>query len=163
MTEWWQNCRPRERLILLAGAITVAAFVYYVALWQPAQQGVVDKQQRLAHLRDDAMWMEQAAEQYQKLSRDEASKPTGSANEALYALADRTARKAGLGDSIQGIAPESESQVRVKLRDADFDTLVTWLGRLRDDFRIHTPSVTIERTPASGRVNARLDLQRGER
>lgn len=161
MNDWWQNRQPRERQTLIAGAIILAVMFYYFLIWQPAQQGVASKQERLSQLREDATWMEQAAERYQELSEGQANTATASTDEALYALADRTAREAGLGDAIQGITPEAEDRVRVNLRGTGFDGLIPWLGRLRKEFGVRTASASVERAEKPGQVHAQLVLQRG--
>ncbi len=162
MNEWWQSRQARERRTLAIGAAIVAAMVYYFLLWQPAHQGIQAKEQRLAQLRNDVAWMEQAGARYQKLADRGDTASSGAGNEALYALADRTAREAGLGDAIQGVTPEQDNRVRVNLSGVGFDAMVQWLATLRRDFQVRTATASVERIAEPGQVNARLVLSRGQ-
>ena len=107
-------------------------------------------------------WMEQAGARYQKLADRGDTASSGAGNEALYALADRTAREAGLGDAIQGVTPEQDNRVRVNLSGVGFDAMVQWLATLRRDFQVRTATASFERIAEPGQVNARLVLSRGQ-
>lgn len=161
MKAWWQNLQPRERMTLAAGALALAGILYYFILWQPAQQALETKRERLDNIREDTAWMRSAVQRYQRLSRDQGPAARNESDEALYALADRTARADQLGDAIGGVTPEDEGRVRVNLRGASFENVLRWLARLETEFGIHAEPVSVERTDETGMVNARLVLNQG--
>lgn len=161
MKDWWQSRQPRERITLAAGGAALAVILYYFLLWQPAQQGLETKRERLQRIQEDAAWMQSAVARYQRLSQQNTGTSKEASNEALYALADRTAREDGLGDAIEGVTPEDEGRVRVNLRGASFEDVLRWLDRLQKDFGIRAQPVTVERTDKPGRVNVRLVLNKG--
>lgn len=161
MKSWWQARQPRERITLAAGSAALAVILYYFVLWQPAQQGIETKRERLQTIQDDAAWMQSASERYKQLSQASSASSKEAPDEALYALADRTAREDALGEAIQGVTPEDEGRVRVNLRGASFENVLRWLGRLQNEFGIRARPVSVERTDKPGMVNVRLVLNQG--
>ncbi len=78
--------------------------------------------------------------------------------EAPVVLVDRVGREAGLAGSLRGTQPNTTGGVRVQLEAAPFDTLVTWLDTLDRRYGLAIESITVDRTPAPGLVNASISF-----
>jgi general secretion pathway protein M len=159
MRAWWDSLQPRERRTLGLGAVAATVILYYALLWLPPQQNIAELRERIANTRTDLAWMEQAAVEIAALRR--ASGDAGATprtDRALYAVADQSAREAGLGDAIERVEPAGERQVRVVLGDAAFDAMVLWLADLRRRHGLTVETASIEPSGESGRVRAQLLL-----
>ena len=150
---WYQAREPREQQVLLAGAIL--APVVIVALIVLGLHGVVNRlEKRVVRKRADLEYVQSVAPVLRQIPIRSAS------SESLNALIDRSTRDAGLAGSITGVDPAGPSQVRVRLENASFDTLVGWLVGLQQAQGVAISSASIDRAPAAGRVNATLTLAR---
>jgi type II secretory pathway component PulM len=75
-------------------------------------------------------------------------------------LVARTAREAGLGEALRDQSPDGDAGLRLRLEAASFDTLVTWLGSLQQQYGVTIESANID-AAAPGLVNATLSLKQG--
>lgn len=78
--------------------------------------------------------------------------------EAPVVLVDRVGREAGLASALRGTQPNATGGVRVQLEAAPFDALVTWLDALDRRYGLAIESITVDRTPAPGMVNASISF-----
>ncbi|MGD8709393.1 MAG: type II secretion system protein M [Ectothiorhodospiraceae bacterium] len=161
MKEWWNGLAARERRTLLVGGVALAAILYYFMLWLPPRQAVTQLRASVAEQRETLAWMRQAAAEARALSGRSSAAPRQSTGQALYALADQTARKAGLGKAIQRVEPSGDDKVRVNLRGAAFDSMINWLARLRNEHGIEASPVSVRAADAPGRVDVQLVLVGG--
>ncbi len=155
-----ENIQPRERVALILGALAAAGLVFYLLVWAPFGVQRAGLENRLEEQRALLGWMQAAAAQVQAL-RARGERPAGSADESLLALVERTARGAGLADSIRRIRPEGARGVGVRLEDAAFDGVLRWLGDLTRDGGLSVTQLEAQRAAAAGRVNVTLRLQAG--
>lgn len=160
MREWWYGLEARERRTLAIGGIALAVILFVFAIWLPAQRGVDEMQARVEQQRKLLSWMQQSAAEVQALKGSGANAPkTRESGQALYALADETARQAGLGQAIREVSPSGENRVRVDLQGADFDKLIRWLAGLKTEYGIQASPLSVRETDQSGRVNAQVVLE----
>jgi len=143
---------PRERRLLLVGAVAAAAILIFGMLI-PLDRSVAHTQQRLAKKRADLSWMQSAAPQIALLP------PAAAANgESLLVIVDRSARESGLASALSGSEPGAAGSLSVRLEKAPFDALVGWLTRLAQQNGVSVDSAVIEKTGAPGLVNANIVL-----
>jgi general secretion pathway protein M len=143
---------PRERRMLLLGAIALAAILIF-GLLIPLDRSVAHTQQRLAKKRADLSWMQTVAPQIAVLP------PAGTANgESLLVIVDRSARESGLASALSGSEPGGPGSLSVRLEKAPFDALVGWLARLGQQNGVTVESAIIEKAGSPGLVNASIVL-----
>ncbi len=161
MKAWLANLSPRERRFLLIGAAAVPIMILLFT-WMSLSGRV----QRLESMVDDQkaldQWMHSAAQQVTQLrgvqSRTGAQ---GTGGRSLLAVVDQTAKQSGLGGAIKRVEPDKEDSVRVSLEQVAFDDMVRWLNSLGQSYAVEVVTVTIDRQPQPGLVNARLVLKGG--
>src|SRR6516164_11164610 len=90
---------PRERRLLLLGALALAAILIF-GLLIPLDRSVAHTQQRLAKKRADLSWMQTVAPQIAVLPP-----PSAANGESLLVIVDRSARESGLAGSLAGSEP----------------------------------------------------------
>jgi general secretion pathway protein M len=155
----FNTLQPRERIIIIAGAILVLVVAVYVLALAPLYSAVNAQAKRVTQKEGDLAWMRSVAGEVAVLSANAPSRP-GSSNESLVVLIDRIARECGLGASLTGQTPNGERGIRVRLEGAEFDKLMVCLGTLQQVHAVDVESASIDRTAKPGLVNANLVLTR---
>lgn len=158
LKEWFASLQPRERIAVSVAASLVVAMVIYVAGLAPFYRSVYALETSVTERKADLAWMMGNADNVRMLaaSRPQMA-PTG---ESLVVLVDRTAREAGLGDSLTNQTPTGPDGIKVNLQDATFDMLMVWLNGLQMGQGITIQSATINRATKPGLVNVSLELNR---
>ncbi|GFE83473.1 hypothetical protein GCM10011487_54730 [Steroidobacter agaridevorans] len=155
----FNSLQPRERIIVIAGAILVLVVAVYVLALAPLYSAVNAQAKRVAQKEGDLAWMRSVAGEVAVLSANAPSRP-GPSSESMVVLIDRTARECGLGASLTGQTPNGERGIRVRLEGAEFDKLMVCLGTLQQVHSVDVESASIDRTAKPGLVNANLVLTR---
>src|SRR5215469_7080497 len=146
---------PRERRMLLIGAVAVVAILIF-GIFIPLDRSVAHAQQRLAKKRADLSWMQSVAPQIVVIP------PAAAANgESLLVIVDRSARESGLASALSGSEPGATGTLSVRLEKAPFDALIGWLARLAQQNGVTVDSAVVEKTGAPGLVNANIVLHSG--
>jgi general secretion pathway protein M len=156
LTQYLQRLEPRERRILLAGAVA-AGLLIIVATVLPLQRSVAAVAQRVERKRDDLQWLRSMAPQLAGL-QGSAPAPL---RESLVVVVDRSARESGLSKSLVGSQPSGDGGLNVRLDQTPFDTLIVWLSQLRERYGVRVDSATIDAGKGSGNVTATLVLHAG--
>ncbi|MCS4502986.1 Type II secretion system protein M [wastewater metagenome] len=160
MRRWWHDLAPRDRRILIAGAVALAVIAWFFGLWLPPRQAGPALHDRLAAAETDLAWMRAHAGEAEALrQRRQAGGAEHTDPRAVYVLVEESARQAGLGEALERIEPAGNAEARVTLNGAAFDGLVPWLAGLRDSHGIQAGSASFRATGTPGRVDARLVLQ----
>lgn len=155
----FNSLQPRERWVVLGGAILVLVVAVYVFALAPLYSAVDAQAKRVAQKEGDLAWLRSVSGEVAVLSAAQPSRP-GPSNESLVVLIDRAARECGLSNSLTGQTPNGERGIRVRLEAAEFDKLMVCLGTLQQVHAIDVESATIDRTAKPGLVNANLVLTR---
>ena len=154
LKSWYARLKERERKMVLAGGILIAALVLVGGILMPLHASVAAARDHVEAQRDDLAWMQQNAAEIQAA----AGSYSGSGNESAIVLVDRTGRESGLSQALRGTQPSGNAGVRVELESAPFDTLVGWLANLEQRHGVSIDSITIDRAARPGMVNASVSL-----
>jgi len=155
------NLSSRERQIIFIGA-AVALLLVLLFTWLTLNGRVQRLESTVRDQKALSQWMHAAAQQVAQLrgmqSRGPARRP---GDRSLLAVVDQTAKQSGLGRAIKRVEPDKEDSVRVWFEQVAFDDMVRWLSSLRQSYAVEVDTVTIDRQPQPGMVNARLVLKGG--
>jgi general secretion pathway protein M len=110
-------------------------------------------QKTAATKREDLAWMR--AHQAEIRS---STPPPADTGEAPVVLVDRVGRESGLASALRGTQPNATGGVRVQLEAAPFNAVVTWLDSLDHRYGVAIESITLDRAPAPGIVNANISF-----
>jgi general secretion pathway protein M len=150
LTLWYAALQPREQRAVAIGGVTVAALLL-LAILMPLHSAVSSAALNNETKRADLAWMQVNAPEI----RAAGSQLAADTGEAPVVLVDRVGREAGLGSALRGTQPNGTG-VRVQLEGAPFDALVTWLATLDERYGLAIESITVDRTPQPGAVNANI-------
>ena len=151
---WYASLQPRERRVVAIGAAALGLIILVGGILLPLQSAVSRAVQGTETRRDDLAWMRANAQEIRARGFDIPA-DTG---EAPVVLVDRVGREAGLGGALRGTQPNATGGVRVQLEGAPFDTMVGWLDTLDRRYGLAIESITVDRTPAPGLVNASISF-----
>lgn len=149
--------QTRERWLAAGGAALLLLTALYVLAVAPLNRAVVERGARVAEKQGDLAWMRGVVGQVAEAGR--MSGPSG-ANESLIVIVANSANQNGIGDALTGQTPTGNNSVRVRLENADFDSVVVWIGRLQQQYGITVESANIDRATNPGEVNANLNFVR---
>jgi general secretion pathway protein M len=159
MRERWNALAPREQQALAIGAVVVALLLGWALVWQPLAQARARLAQRVSTDRAALAAMRAAQAELPTLNAAVARAGVDRQGKSLLALADASARNAGLGNALKRVEPASARSVRVNFEGANFDQLVGWIENLARDYGVEASDVSADRAEGLGSVNARVTLE----
>ena len=160
MKAWWAGLAPRERRILVLGAVALGLILAWVAVWEPLLQGRSALRSDVARLSAEAVWMEQVADDVRRRARLEQRAPAlPGAGGSVLTLIEVSANAAGLRSALTRVQPEGEG-ARLIMDAVGFDALMGWLAELELRQGLRVSELMIEGRQAAGQVSARLLLER---
>lgn len=156
---WWRQLPTRDRRTLAAGAIVVALLLGWALLWHPLARQRAELERTLDGQRRELAWVQAGAAEVARLRA--AGTRSGAAREgkSLLALADASARAAGLAQALKRVEPAGPASVRASFENAGFDALVGWIEQLSRDYGVEAADLSVERADGIGIVHARVTLQ----
>jgi general secretion pathway protein M len=152
---WFDNLAQRERRLVYLAAGFGAIALLYLVLVLPFQTASHRMAQRLGQKRADLAWMRQVAPQV----AGGGASAGQNRGESLVVLVDRTAREAGLGNSMRDQSPDRNNALRLRLEGVQFDAMIAWLASLQSQYGVSIEAAAVDGT-APGIVNASLTLSR---
>jgi general secretion pathway protein M len=158
MMQYWHNLQAREQRTLLLGGVALLLLLLYSMVLDPFSQELQRLEQSVAADRELLAWMEQAAQQVKQLRGTGGGRRD--AGQSLLSLVDASAKQHGLAGALKQVKPEG-SGVNLRFEAASFDDLVRWLGQLGTEQGVAVTTMTLERLPQPGRVNATVVLEGG--
>jgi general secretion pathway protein M len=156
---WWEGLPARDRVMVGVGAVVIALLLGWAWLWYPLSQARSRIESQVRHQRDDLAWMRQATAELATLHTQGARGHADRQGKSLFALADVTARGAGLATALKRVEPTGPKSVRVSFETANFDALMTWVDGLTRDFGVQATDLSADRVEGIGLVNARVTLE----
>ncbi|MGH8042682.1 MAG: type II secretion system protein GspM [Rudaea sp.] len=156
---WWDGLQARERRVLTVGAIVAAVLLFWALIWLPLAHTRSALTARVAQQRADLVWMQQAQGQARTLHAQGTHGAVARQGKSLLALADVTARSAGLAAALKRVEPAGAGSVRVSFEIVDFDALAAWMDALARDYGVTVTDFSAEKVEGLGLVNARVTLQ----
>lgn len=155
MKAWWAGLQTRERVLVGAGAAILCLVLLFTLVLQPLAAA---RTRMLASLATLEQTVANAEPQVAAIlvARNGSTQPA--VGPSLFALADGSARDAGLKDALKSLTPIDEKRVKVDMEMADFDTLVTWIEKLDRDHGVDVVEWSVNRELVPGVVSARMIL-----
>ena len=145
MRAWWNGLAEREQRLVAIGGFAVVLMLGWAFVWHPLVvkraelRDAVDAQQRdLAFVRVAAADVDRFRASGKQGRRDRQGR-------SLLALADASARDAGLEGALKRVEPVGAASVRVSFEVARFDALIAWIEGLTRDYGIEAIDVSADR------------------
>jgi len=149
----------REQRIVAIGAIAAAVLLGWALIWHPLAVKRSELLESVDAQRRDLAYVRVAAAEVERLRATGVRSRADRQGRSLLALADATARGAGLESALKRVEPVGATSVRVSFEFAGFDPLIAWTESLSRDYGIETTDFSADRADGVGLVNARVTLQ----
>ena len=146
---WWHARTPRERHLLLAMGVAVAAFALWFGILSPLQHARERAADRHAAAVQTRLEVERGLA---AITASNASHPQAPEAGDVIATITRSASAAGVGIDRQD--PTPDGGVHVEIHSVRAEVLFAWLDALRLDHGIAPLEIEVE--PREGRLSARL-------
>lgn len=159
LNQWLDTLEKRERHIVIAGAISLAVMLFYLVIWDPITSQHEQQQINYNSQHQLYSWMKNASVEVRRLNSAGGSNKAKFRNQSIASLADRSATTSGIKPFIEKI-DQGKKGVKVKIKSADFDRIVTWLTDLENKYGIIASKVKVEKTKVKGAVDAQITLER---
>ena len=156
---WWKGLSLREQRIVAVGAIAAAVLLGWALIWHPLAVKRSELLETVDAQRRDLAYVRVAAAEVERLRATGVRSRADRQGRSLLALADATARGAGLESALKRVEPVGATSVRVSFEFAGFDPLIAWTESLSRDYGIETTDFSADRADGVGLVNARVTLQ----
>ena len=152
--KWFEGLIPRDRLVVMALAVALVLALAWVLIWQPVHDWSTAAQQR--HEEQSALieWMKMNELQARDAGRSAGS--SRSASGSLLTLVANSAAEAGI--QLNRVQPEGGGGVSVVLQNQPFSEVLRWLGELSTRHQVTIRQVSIDKQPAPGIVNVRVNM-----
>lgn len=157
--QWLDTLESREKRIVISGGIAFLVILFYLLIWDPIVSRYDEQQLKNNSQRQLYSWIKNAGEEINSLQSSESSSAARFKNQSISSLADRSARITGIKAFISKIE-QNKNNVKVTLKDADFDLIINWLTDLENKYGISSSQIKIERSKEDGAVNANITLER---
>jgi general secretion pathway protein M len=156
---WWNSLAARERRIVAGGAVVVALLLAWAFAWHPLAVRRADLAERARADRGTLAYVRAASAEVGALRAAGLRSRSSRQGKSLLALADATARDAGLEGALKRVEPTGPRSVRVSFVQADFDALASWLEDLSRDYGVEASDFSADRADGIGLVDVRVTLE----
>jgi general secretion pathway protein M len=156
---WWSGLAPREQRIVAIGAAVVVLMLGWALVWHPLAMKRAALRETIEAQRRDLAYVRVAVAEVARLRAAGTHSRADRQGRSLLALADATARSAGLEAALRRVEPVGATSVRVSFEFAGFDALIGWIEGLTRDYGIEATDFSADRADGVGLVNARVTLE----
>ncbi len=150
--QWFAQLAPRERVMVSVCAVFVVLAGVWSLLINPLfvntaslRATVSDKEGQLAYLQELASTIQPGSGDTVVMNRQD----------SVVVIIDRTTRSRQLARYLKRNQPDGASGVRLRFEGAPFDTLMTWIGELQNQYGMTISTANFD-SSATGRVNCSL-------
>ena len=159
MLAWWNQQSARDRRVLIVGGVVVAIFLGWSFVWHPLSSERARLVNQLDNAKRDLAFVRVAEAEVERLRSVGVRSRADRQGKSLLALADVSARGAGLEGVLKRLEPVGSNSVRASFEFASFDVLMTWIEGMARDYGVQITDFSADRVDASGLVNARVTLE----
>ncbi len=159
MSAWWNQLATRDRRVLVVGSVIVAVFLVWSFVWHPLTSERSRLTSQLDNARRDLAFVRIAEAEVEHLRNVGVRSRADRQGKSLLALADVSARGAGLEGALKRLEPVGSNSVRASFEFASFDVLMSWIEGMARDYGVQITDFSADRVDANGLVNARLTLE----
>ena len=156
---WWRALAANERRMLGLGAVVAVLLLGWALLWHPLSARRAELEQNVENQRRDLAYVRLGAAEIEQLRSTGTRSRADRQGKSLLALADASARGAGLENALKRVEPVGARSVRVSFEAANFDALVQWIEGLSMSYGVEANDLSADRADGIGLVNARVTLQ----
>lgn len=155
MRQFWSDRAPRERRILVVGALFLVLLIAYFTLIAPAVSGITRLQRLLPQTGAQAAELETLVTEAKRLRALPPVGTTGSGDARTAIGASLEA--AGLAPAHS--VPTPNGDLRLSFVNVPYSKWTTWLAGAEKTLGVHAIAVTVKATATPGNTDVELSLR----
>ncbi|WP_213995094.1 type II secretion system protein M [Arsukibacterium sp.] len=144
---WWASLATREQQLVSIAAVVLGVGALYWFIWQPLQQGYVNKRQALTQAQLQLAKLQQALPRLQQAGASD-----GRVGGSLAQIVSNSSRTYNI--RVSRMQPQND-QLQLVLEDVPFEQLLRWLDQLQSTNGVKLVSLDVADTDTSGIVRVR--------
>ena len=162
MKAWFMALSERERNLVLIGGFLLLAMLAYFYGWKPLQRYKVNLERDIGITVDDREFIRQAQQQVTELEQAKQSKRVFDTTTSVQILANPLLQHYQLDKEGVLVRTDAKSKnaVSLKMSNADFDTLMRFVGDMEHQHNIKVSSMSLTPTNTPGLAGVELTLER---
>ena len=150
----WQQCNSREQLTLLVGGCCLLVYLLYIIVLQPLKEMREAEERAASAAQSSLATVRTLAATWQ--SRNQSTTADGS-SASLVEIVDASLRSNDL--RLSGLQPSGSDSVRLRLENANFDKLLSWLYEMEVTNGLQIRDLSVAPGNQVGAVAVNLRLQ----
>jgi type II secretory pathway component PulM len=162
---WWAHLNRREQWMLMAGAVLVGLFLFYIILIRPINNSLNTQIENMNTQKELLQWMQTSVPQLQSLRQSNTNRqaiPAGS----LLAFVEQSLKESLLSQDISTLEKNpdntSKESVQLKFDKVSFDYFMKWLIKFWQTYKVNINQISVTRTQAAGVVQVNFVLNLSE-
>ena len=156
----WHSLQPRERYILLIGAVFIALLLFYSLVFNPLNLAASNARSNYAEQQALFTWMQPRVLVLQGNQPPHTPLQALSQSELLPTI-DSRLKTTTFASTVQQVTQANSSDVRVMFKDVPFDDLLTWLISQWQTSRITVDEIDVQKGQKVGLTDVNLTLMLG--
>jgi general secretion pathway protein M len=159
MNAWWQNLPPRERRLVIGGAILIGLTILWLFIWKPLANRHQLLQQDLQDAQATYLQMQQQRTAILAAQGKSGTQPanTGGSLHGNVITEIKQYQLDGAGTSTE---EKDKDTVILKLEGKPFDPLAQFLARMESSYAARPSRMTLKPAKGTGTVDAEITLER---
>ena len=159
MREWINGLEARERMFLQWGGVITVGMMVYLLIVEPLGHGVTQNEKRIAGQRQQIEKLDKIIAEYKAIGPVLNRKDKNKAS--ILSIIDQTSSRLGLKASMKRLTPDGKDKVRIRMEQAGFDKVMSWLAMLSKEHQINTEALSLRpNEDDQGVVSGNLTLHR---
>lgn len=145
MNKYWNNLNEREKKMLIATAVFVFFYLYYIALYSPLSNKVTQRTQQLEEKTATLAWMNTLKQP----KNTSIAKKSISNSQLLTLLANQLKAHKTLKFPYQ-LQQTSSGDIELSFEQVPFNLFIKWLLQLNEHYAITIKQFNANNTPTPG-------------
>ncbi|MEZ5476360.1 MAG: type II secretion system protein GspM [Thiolinea sp.] len=162
MKTWFMALSERERHLVLLATFVLGSVLIWLLGWRPLQAYKSDLERDLKLTLEDREFIRAAQEQVQALEQAQQDQRVFDTETSVQLLANPLLKRYQLDKDGVMVRSEAKSKdgVSLRLENASFDNLVSFIGEMEHAHNIKVTSMALIPTATTGLTGAQLTLER---
>jgi len=155
----YNELSPRDRMLLLVGAIIVLLYSGYQLIYQPLVAESLLLEQKIKSQQQAYQYLQQISSEVAALRERGISAAPELEGQSPMAVIDSSSQQLEIKPTIKRLLPEGADKVTLWLENLAFDKLIVWLAILETKHQLKVIQIDVDRqADAEGLVNAKVLL-----
>ncbi len=154
---WYKHLSRNDQRAVNLLVIFFAGVLLYFAIWQPVRTSLDQAEAYYESRRELYQWVQSTAPEIRELQGKSGGGTPQLGGQSLLTIVTTTAKEQKI--EVKRYEPKGENAVSLWLEGVPFNTVITWLDSLRENYSIQVSQISVDRESGkSGVVTIKIAL-----